>query len=303
MAEKIQSKEFEINDSLTQATLHALKLVCLRHRKLGDKGRSKDAINQFGEQALVADLMAEETVIEYFSKYAKLNGITLEVRGEETATTFLGDHGEKYFAVLDGLDGSSNYLDPNEWPYGTMFAIAKGSNPSYQDFKVAGIALPEENRVLIASKGSGVFVYDIEKLTSTKINSFKPEKFDETKILSDNYFPEAKKMLGKMQDVWPRTGSTAASVVAIAVGEQLEDSLYPPMNLNWQGLADITRKGNLEQPVLYLILSELGGITVDQEGNKIDIQIFKKWGQTEKIPVISARSSEITQKILSKLTL
>lgn len=303
MVEIEKSPKLEANDPFVQAVLNVLDLVCLKHREMGDKGRDKDVMNQFGEQALRADLVAEQTVVGFFCKYVGEKGITLEIRGEETGISVLGDNGEKYFAVLDGLDGSSNYLDPHNWPYGTMFTIAKGDNPTYKDFEVAGIGLPEENWVLIAIKRSGVFVYDINNQKYIKIKPFNSTEYDEARIFSDNYFPEAKKMLGSMQESWPRTGSAAASIVAIAIGEQIEDSRYPEMNRNWQGLADITRKGNLEQPALYLILSELGGVMVDKDGKDIGDHPFKEFGQSEKVPVISAKSGKIAEKILSQLTL
>src|SRR3989344_3191881 len=290
-----------VHNSLALSIFNAFSLVCLAHRKMGGEGRKKDILNQFGEQTLRADFAAEQTFLEYLRKYAEEKEIILEVRGEETATSILGDKGKKYFAVLDGLDGSSNYLNPSEWPYGTMFAVAKGGNPLYRDFEVAGIGLPEENWILIAIKECGVFIYDIDHQIYRRIKSFHAVKYDETKILSDNYFPEAKRMLGKMQKSWSRSGSIAASIIAIVIGEQIADDKYSKMNGNWQGLADVTRKGNLEQPVSYLILSELGGVVVDKNGKDIGNRHFKNWGQNKKVPIISAKSQEIAKKILSKL--
>lgn len=303
LPEYTKTAEIIARNTLALTTLNALVLACSAHRVMGNSGKDKNVTNQFGEQALRADLAAEETVLNSFRTYSENKSITLEVRGEETATSILGESGEKYFAVLDGLDGSSNFLNSNEWSYGTMFAVAKGDDPTYQDFEVAGIGLPEENWILIAIKGSGVFVYDIDNKTYNKIDRFDSIEYDETKILSDNYFPEAKSMLGKMQEKWPRSGSTAASIVAIAIGNQIENSKYPEMNKGWQGLADLTRKGNLEQPVLHLILSELGGVMVDKNGEEIGNNHFKDWGQDKKVPVISAKSQEISRKILSELTL
>jgi hypothetical protein len=52
-----------------------------------------------------------------------------------------------------------------------------------------------------------------------------------------------------------------------------------------------------------VILSELGGVMEDKLGNDIGEYEFKTWGQNEKIPLISAKSHEIAEKIRSKLTL
>ena len=272
------------------AVLESVEKVCINHRKLGEEGKKKDVINQFGEQALRADLEAETTIIGELKSFAEKNNIALEIRGEETGTTNLGNNGEKYFGTLDGLDGSSNYLAPNDWSYGTMLAIARGDNPIYSDFEIAAIGFPQENMVLIAAKNIGVFMFDIDNQELKKIKPFENCDYDQTKILSDNYFPEAKKMLGKMESVWPKTGSEATSILAMVNGE-------------WQGMADVTRKGNLEQPMLYLILLELGGAVVDKNGKDIGENNFKDWGQQEKLPIISARSQSIAGKILSELNL
>jgi fructose-1,6-bisphosphatase/inositol monophosphatase family enzyme len=303
MTEKLQSQEIFNLNPLAQITFDALLSACANHRNLGEKGKAKDVVNQFGEEALRADLAAEQTVLQSLRRYCDETGIRIEVRGEETGTSILGEKGERYVAVLDGLDGSSNYLATKSWPYGTMFAIAKGSNPSYKDFEVASISLPEENWILLAVKNVGVYLYDVDSKKFTDIKPFVDDKYDETKILSDNYFPEAKEMLNDMQNIWPRTGSTAASITSIVVGEQVKDSKFPLMNDGWQGLADVTRKGNLEQPILYLILTELGGVMLDRKGEDIGNNSFKEWGQSEKIPVISAKSLEIARKILSRLQL
>lgn len=289
---------------IADSVLISMTKVCLEHRKMGDAGKAKDVINQFGEQALRADLLAEQGVISSLWNTAKGLELSLEVRGEETAVSLLGIiYGKKCLATLDGLDGSCNYLNPNAWSYGTMFAFARGYDPKYADFEVTGIGLPEEGWVMIAIKKMGVFIYDIESGTCGKLEPFAPTEYDERLILSDNYFPEAKAMLGKMQDKWPRSGSEAASIVAMAIGGQIEDPNFPEMNKSWQGMADVTRKGNLEQPALYLIMSELGGVVVDKNGKDIGEYSFKEWGQTEKLPIISARSAAIADNIRAELTL
>lgn len=299
----LSPREIISRDPVAQNVLNSLISVCNNHVELGEVGKQKDVINQFGEQALRADLAAEEIVIKNLWLLARENGLFVGVRGEETASSLLGiPFGIKCLATLDGLDGSANYLKPCGWSYGTMFSFAQGYDPKYKDFEVAAIGLPEEGWVIVAIKNKGVFMFDIESDTCGKIEPFGLVEFDESKILSDNYFPEAKEMLGDMQDKWTRTGSTAATIVAMAIGGQINDPKFPEMNNGWQGLADVTRKGNLEQPILYLILSELGGVMVDKNGSDIGEYSFKEWGQSEKLPIISAISGNVAEAILSRLT-
>ncbi len=303
LKDNIGMNEIVGNNLLVLVALESIVNVCINHMELGEEGKKKDIINQFGEQALRADLTAEMTVLEGLREYANRTGIIMEIHGEETGSTTLGSKGEKYFGVLDGLDGSVNYLNPGKWSYGTMLAIAKIDNPKYRDFEIAAIGFPEENWVLMAVKDSGVFIFDIDKQNCRKIEPIKDNGYDRTKVLSDNYFPEAKTMLGKMQEVWPRVGSEAAAILAIITGSQVVNPKYPKMNEGWLGLADVTRKGNLEQPAIYLILSELKGTVVDKEGKDIGDKNFRDWGQQEKIPIISARSAKVAEKILAELKL
>lgn len=107
MVEKIRSPEFIDKNPLAKATLTALTSAVSQVRKIGEVGKKfLDRPNQFDEQTLHADLLAEQAVIDFFARYAEKNGITIKVRGEETVTSTLRNGEQKYFAVLDGLDGS-----------------------------------------------------------------------------------------------------------------------------------------------------------------------------------------------------
>jgi len=275
------------------------------HQELGEDGKKKDRINQFEDQALRADIEAEEQVLESLKLWAQKANIKLNYRGEEVGKDTVGiEGGEPYLALIDGLDGSDNYKQKTDWPYGTMVAVAKGEDPNYEDFEVAGVTLHEEGLLILAIKNLGVWVYDTERQTSMPLPRFDNDgEYDEERILADDYFPETQELLGEKRGIWPRTGSTAATISALVMDSIIKDDKYPMMNEGWQALVDVTRKGNLEQPVLYLMINELGGFMVDRDGKSIGDYNFDIWGQNEKVPVITSRSSKIIEKIREQLGL
>lgn len=272
-----ENKESKQRLTVAEAVCDGLLGAYRNHKRLGEGGRKKDTVNQFGELALQADVEAERKIRGALERWADKDKVLIIYRGEELGRDELGYLlGEKYFVVFDGLDGSDNYLKDAPWPYGTMVAAAKGEDPSYEDFEVVGITMHEEGWVVLGIKDVGVFVVDVENKKLVRLPRFKDENYDSGRVLADDYFPEVQKLLGEKRGVWPRTGSTAATIVAIAIGDFLRDRKYPSMNEGWQALVDVTRKGNLEQPVVYRIISELGGVMVDSQGESIGEQKFKE---------------------------
>ena len=265
--------------------LAGLKSVYESHVQLGDHGRQRVMVNQFKDEALRADLKAEEEMVRATREWAEEGGVKVKMRGEEVGELEVGKGKKEYFMCLDGLDGSGNYLKENKkWGYGTMVALAESNNPDYEDFEVAGIVMLNEGKVWLAEKGRGIYVFDIEREKWDKMRKFEVRGYEDNKILADNYFKEAREYLSEKQKVWKRTGSMVASIVSILKGERL-------------GLADVTRKGNLEQPVAYRLLKEMGGVVVDKEGEDIGGKEFDSWGQEERVPVFIASSEEIVDRM------
>lgn len=290
--------------SLADGVAHGLISAYKNHVELGESGKEKVETNQFGDTALRADYEAEIRTMEGIEEWAKRNTKKLLVRGEEIGQKSIGSPftlNEALFATLDGLDGTANYAKTADFPYGTMVSIAEKQNPKYEDFVVSGIMLPEEAKIVIAIKDMGVYVHDIEFGKTEKLESFdQGEEYDDTKILSDTYFDEARQYIGEKADDWPRTGSTAATIAAIA---GVKDAQFPRMNEGWQGLADVTRKGNLEQPIVYMITKELGGLMVDRDGNEIGEARFENWGQgsNNRLPVIIAKNRKVLKGIFQRV--
>lgn len=291
--ERIKPQEFL--DSLpdeARRIYEGLNQALINHQNLGLSGPEEIQKNQFGETALRADLEAEKKILETVKEWVTSQShIALRYLGEEVGSGVLGQGKEEWFLVIDGLDGSANYQaqDKAEWPYGTMVALAKGGNPRYEDFLVAGITLPEENWLALGVKERGVFLFDLKNDEVTQLPAFPLVTYNDQLILADDFYPEAKQFIGpKNRKVWPRTGSVAASYVALVLQAQVTDKRFGEMNQNWQALVDVTRKGNLEQPVGFLFLNLLGGKMIDSQGQSIGKKRFLTWGQDSHQPVILA---------------
>jgi hypothetical protein len=70
------------------------------------------------------------------------------------------------------------------------------------------------------------------------------------------------------------------------------DYKYPKMNEIHDELVDVTRKGNLEQPTVYLLLKLLGGEVLDINGDSIGDKKFKSWGQQEHLAIFPMTNPE-----------
>ena len=267
------------------------------HVALGQSGKVKDKKNRFGDMALRGDIDAEERILSSLDKFAEKNDINIICKSEELGENNLNESGKEiYFAVFDGLDGSSNYLNPGKWGYGTMLSIAKGKNPTYDDFLVAGIAKMDEEKIVIAEKGRGVSLFDVKSSKKAKISPFDPnEVYEHSKILVNKAFPEEISAIGKNSDDWPMTGSTAASIFTICTDKK------------YQGLFEVTRKNNLEQPILYVMITTLGGVMVDKNGKSIGSNDFLSWGQKngdgseDRQILVTARNKKIADGLLGEL--
>lgn len=284
---------------MSELLLEGLENAYKNHVFLGEDGRAKDKENRFGDMALRADVEAEEWITKSLLKFAERNNVHVICKSEELGEQDINPEGiETYFAVFDGLDGSSNYLKRGEWGYGTMWALAKNENPTYDDFEAAGIAMMEEGKILVAQKGIGLTVFDMATMEKIEMPRFDSnEAYDHSKILANKAFPEELTAIGKNTEDWPMTGSTAASIATICTGGK------------WQGLVEVTRKNNLEQPILFVMIESLGGVMVDRLGNSIGPNKFKNWAQKKadggdnRQLLVTAKNQNIAKRIINELNL
>ena len=70
----------------------------------------------------------------------------------------------------------------------------------------------------------------------------------------------------------------------------------------FNGLIEVTRKGNLEQPALYLMITELGGVMIDRNGESAEERDFKTWAQSRdgEEYLITAKNMTVARQVLTR---
>jgi fructose-1,6-bisphosphatase/inositol monophosphatase family enzyme len=190
-----------------KALVSAMEEVYKNHKNLGESGKKKEKLNQFGDMAMTGDVGAEKMTLNSALGYSTESGKVIEFRGEESGNGLITNGEVQYwkkedksqesgvideFWVMDGIDGSENYANKTEWPYGTMVAIANKADPNYEDFTNAGVTMEEEGWVVLATRDSqkpGVYVIDLNNGNVSRLPNFNQENiFNHDNILADNYF-------------------------------------------------------------------------------------------------------------------
>ena len=65
----------------------------------------------------------------------------------------------------------------------------------------------------------------------------------------------------------------------------------------------LPEKGNLEQPIVYLMLQLLGGDVLDINGNSIGDKNFKEWGQQDHLAIFPMTNITHFEKLKEHLGL
>lgn len=285
---------------------HTLRDVYLDHISLGDEGQiTRDALNQFGELALVADYQAEEIIIERVCVFARRNHLTIKIISEEHHDLITGEGSTPdYIVYIDGLDGSSvyaaatrtqlqfrtSYAPYDRRPrYGTMIGIVDASN-RYSGVQAAGILEPMTNRVIIAAKGGGVYVAHPTQVGNGRRVHTNKEWSPTGLIYCDSASPANQTMFAgplmatyELQTV--SAGSAARYYFDVAIGRALA-------SCEW------TRKRCLEVVVGYLIVREAGGVMINLAAIDLGNYRIDRWGYDFTEHFIAAGSGEIADHIL-----
>lgn len=291
-SEKLRSmqKEGEFVSQLTMKKLQAAGVTGLLStteaiKRLGEHGREKISINQFGEGSLRADKKAEKVILDYL----KSLDLPIRVISEEHGQVDITDK-PKFLAILDGLDGSGNYAR-NQGRYGTMLSIFANLDPIYCDYVFAGIMEHTSGRLFYATKDKGAFVVEGGKVVRMR-TSGKRELNGDAKIYVDKYFD-----LNKQTFAEPLEGQGFET-------EYLGSSAVYYADVA-SGAADLalecTRKRNLEIVTAYGLLHETGGAMVDLDGNDLGEQKYSSFGQDEHVPVVTAATPDLATDLLARI--
>lgn len=282
-----ESEPEEKVEILKQTVIGALSKAFEMHKLLGESGEELVQKNQFGDVALRADIECEQAVLDFL----KNAGIPIRVISEEHGTVDVLKN-PKYLGILDGLDGSGVYkAERGSGRYGTMFGIFDKTDPAYSDYLVSGIMEHSTGKLFIATKNGGALV--IQNGEVTPIHPSGQIALDrDVKINIDEWFEVNKKTFSeKLQGFKTRANSPsnpdASCECYIDVASGSADLTL-----------ECTRKRNLEIAIAYGLIKEAGGVMVDMNGDDLADKKYLEFGQTEKLPIITAATQELAEDLL-----
>ncbi len=279
-----------IDNELVELCIKSLKNAFKVHNELGDKGFEAVQKNVHGDTSLVADINAEEAIIETFRNA----GVPIKIIFEERDTVDLSSS-PKFLAVLDGLDGTSVYKESKgKGRYGTMFAVFSNTNPDYADYLFCGVMEHSTNHLFYAVKNKGCFL--IKDNVKIHIKCSNVRKLEDASIYADEFFDGKRNttlihdiFISKLQEYkFLHSNSSAVHYVDLAHGKA-------------DLVLECTRKGNLEIAVAFGLENEAGGVMVTLDGVSIANQKYLTFAQDEYVPIISASTIELATDLIRKI--
>ncbi len=275
----------ESKEGLESFCIESLHRTLLVHDTLGEAGEELVQKNQFGETALRVDVECEKAVLDFLRQ----KNVPIRVISEEHGQVDITKN-PRYLGILDGLDGSGVYKkERSHARHGTMFGIFDTTNPSYSDYLVSGIMEHSTKRLFVAQRNGGAFVIEGDKRTS--IHSSRRTQLDPVaQIYIDEYFEINRETFSKkLKGFNTHYGGSSAVYYADVASGAADFAL------------ECTRKNNLEIAVAYGLEKEAGAVMVDLEGVSIGDKKYLKFGQKEKVPIITAANIELANALLKQI--
>lgn len=231
--ERIAESEIE---ELKSVGIEALKVAKTVHDELGEEGIIPVlSPNQFGEQALKADVEAEKAILEVLAN----NKVPIRVISEEHGITDITPN-PHYLGVLDGIDGSRNYLEGrNKLRYATMFGVFSNLDPRYSDYIFSGMMEHAADNLWYAVAGQGAWVLDLNTQNQMVVKPSNNTTLSPTSHIYSAALWYGSTQLGKELEEflkpYPTTQATSCAISFIDLASGTFDLQV-----------EITRKGNLE---------------------------------------------------------
>lgn len=280
---------------LEELAIKSLMNAYRNHLSLGISGTKlvkKKTEGQFtGDMALVADIEAEKVVMDTFQEVK----LPVRLNSEEHGLVDLNDD-PKYFAVLDGLDGTGKYKAFMEGGknvrYGTMLAIFSNTDPKYDDYLICAILDYPTSKLFISTKGNGAYVLNLKKNSRYALKSSEYRNFDaNTRTIIDTY-PGTAHLSFNMKTFVNNLPEGFKHIIP-----QTSEASYADLTCGKVDLVlECTRKGNLEIAVSYGLLKEAGGAMVSLDGKSLGKNKYLTFGQHNYLGIISAATKELALK-------
>ena len=275
----------ESKERLESIAIESLSRALSVHDTLGEAGEELVQKNQFGETALRVDVECEKAVLDFLREAKIPIRVISEEHGQVDITENL-----RYLGILDGLDGSNVYKkERGRARYGTMFGIFATTNPRYGDYLMSGIMEHSTKRLFVAFSNGGAFVIEGDK--RTPIHSSGKTRLDPAaQVYIDEYFEINRETFSKkLKGFNTHYGGSSAVYYADVASGAADLAL------------ECTRKNNLEIAVAYGLETEAGAVMVGLDGASIGDKKYLEFGQSEKVPIITAATRELAEGLIEHI--
>lgn len=232
-------------------------------------------VNVKGDHTIGMDTRLENLFIEYIQK----NKITADVFSEEIGTVKYQGKAD-YLIAFDPLDGSTNYKEGmGMLPYGSLFAVYQGDNPTLSDIVAAGaFEATQDIRWLFDGK------------TTTNLNTGKIVELSDvvqvdkkTSVYIDLYYQEAvqkyAQAAGKIHLRW--NGSNISSLLYVLTG------IAPVMGAIGMRAEEIG--------AMVGLITGAGGVVKKTDGSELLNDLFDVDG---KYPLLAGVGNAVKQLVL-----
>ncbi len=265
------------------------------HEALGERGRTLSSVNTYGDNAMLLDVESENVVIGTLSGLMPPRMI---VRSEEHGIIEIGKGTAPVATLyLDGIDGSDAYLNNTGCGYGTLFALAPGDNPQYEDIVFSCMVRPDicatvyryfsdypvlvmpdgRPRLILPTpsrlmKSSLVFTDDYSELVSTRVTI-------------------PLEVIGYRNLCYTKT--TSGNLYSVVAGGAQG------------GLAIIEEidKGAIEMPAMFHLVRGVGGAMISLDGSSLDKQYINTFGASGGEIFVLARSYNIATQLVRDINI
>ena len=284
-----------------QAGVEALKTAYRVQEELFKQGEisGKNIIGELVEKgsgsdkSLRGDWESEEAVIEVL----RARGLPVRVIAEEHGTIDIVSN-PNFLAVLDGYDGSSALAANPGARGGTMLAIAKSLNPTYNEFVFGGLTERASGVVVYGAPRGDVYEFNMKNGKWNQLNPFQHQRrfgrntrvhLDDP-ILWEEHAEGVTSGLDEIGELMHETFTTPLKEHAILSGQNSSaamclDLLYGEVD----AIGGVIAKGVFEPPAEYPMIRELGGIMLGIDGTEIGDKRWSEYGRPLS-PLIRANS-------------
>jgi len=220
-----------------------------------DNLREKDFVTKIDEK--VRDLIEEF----FRSRKEKFKLVTEEKRSFEE-----NPEDPDFTVIIDEMD-ATHHLIEQEGPFGTVFAVAEGENPEFQDVAVSGFIDLGNDKKYVAVRNEGAYLLADNKKKNLKTSRQTDfgEGLETTVLLQQGFLAERPEIA---QEAWKRWcndyGSQGKHYAMIASGRR---DVY--ITGGFSKIAAKPANTAEEAAGMYLMVEETGGSVLSWEKEKI----------------------------------